>query len=491
MKKLAAIAALFGLLTAVGLAQDQKSLYSRPGVPTTEALNQLHLKLAWRSYLPVRGLRDGVNSVQVLGNQLLVQSRSGSLIAVDAATGDQLWALQIGLPYKGMHYVGYNAASIFIVNGTRMYAVDRRSGNLEWEYDLGTVPSAPPAADADRLYICLTGGQLAVYTLPKANVLDGGVPVVKKAPPPIDEPQSYDKTYSPHGVRGLRISSLGTRSMGDATRQRQTTGIHPVFAWNYLTDVRLEDTPIVTPEFVCLAGGRGVFMASTKAERKLIYHFQNEAPPSSPIGQLGDTAYLAAQDFNLYAINLRRGRIEWRFPANAPALRKPEVTDEDVYLSPDQGGLFRIDRSAGTEIWRNRDADRFLAMNPKYVYAMNRSGRLLILDRGRGRTLASYDMRDFVVPVTNELSDRVYLCANDGLLLCLHDQSYPKPLVNKTMIEAKKPQTKPPADAAPPEKPAEEKPPADKPKPAAKPPADKPKAEKPKAAEKDKEMEKK
>ena len=76
----------------------------------------------------------------------------------------------------------------------------------------------------------------------------------------------------------------------------------------------------------------------------------------------------------------------------------------------------------------NRDADRFLAANPKFVYAADLSGRLLILDRATGLRLASYEgARDFTVPFSNAANDRLYLVANSGLVVCLHDRDYAIP----------------------------------------------------------------
>ena len=67
------------------------------------------------------------------------------------------------------------------------------------------------------------------------------------------------------------------------------------------------------------------------------------------------------------------------------------------------------------------------------MYATDASGRLLVLDRNRGTQLAGYDPGDFVVPISNESTDRLYLASNDGLLLCLHDRDYAVPVRMKTV----------------------------------------------------------
>src|SRR5262249_8233302 len=83
----------------------------------------------------------------------------------------------------------------------------------------------------------------------------------------------------------------------------------------------------------------------------------------------------------------------------------------------------------------------FLAVNSKVVYATDRSRRLLMLDRARGTQLNSLDTRDFVVPIANELTDRIYLAANNGLFMCLHDRDNTKPQHNRK-VERQEPEKK-------------------------------------------------
>ena len=83
----------------------------------------------------------------------------------------------------------------------------------------------------------------------------------------------------------------------------------------------------------------------------------------------------------------------------------------------------------------NAAADYFLAANPKYVYALDASGHFLVLDRRRGVTLSGFDTRDFVFPISNDVTDRIYLAANNGLIVCLRDREYPKPIRHRQREE--------------------------------------------------------
>jgi len=75
---------------------------------------------------------------------------------------------------------------------------------------------------------------------------------------------------------------------------------------------------------------------------------------------------------------------------------------------------------------------------------------LLVLDRARGTLLARYEgVNDFLVPMANELTDRIYLASNDGLLVCLHDRDIPNPIHVKN-VEEKKPSVRQPESGKPP-----------------------------------------
>jgi PQQ-like domain len=136
-------------------------------------------------------------------------------------------------------------------------------------------------------------------------------------------------------------------------------------------------------------------------------------------------------------VDMVTGRVLWRHTAGSAIYRKPFATRDDLYVSSERNGLTRLNRETGETLWSikrgNRqltsqpDLDRVLAVNRKFVYATDRSGRLAVVDRIRGTILSTYDIRDFVVLTPNEWTDRLYLAAQNGLVLCLHDREYVLP----------------------------------------------------------------
>ncbi len=471
MKKLAALVAVIVLMETTVTAQEPPQLYTRPALPSAEALDRLNLKLAWRANVPTQGKRDGFFSIQVLDDQILVQTRSGTVSAIRAEDGTTQWSVPLGVPYRVTHLLGRNNSSVLAVSGTQLYALDRNTGIPQWEFSLPAALSAPPVADNELLYFCFGNGRLSAFVLPKTGPSPGKAGGTDKKPdkgalppsPPANPilPGSGPPAY-PEATPNLPVGELAAR------------GPQPIFLWEFQSETRVDQAPLATQDRLLWAGVDGTFFATPKSEARVQYSFKAFAPLAAPPGQFQDIAYVAAQDYNVYALDIRAGKILWRFTGAAAIFRKPEVNDQDIYVAPHRSGLFRIDRLTGETLWRQPKAERFLSANKKFVYAVDSSGRLLILDRKYGTRLTTFDTRDFVVPISNEQTDRLFLGSHDGLLICLHDRDYVKPLAMKKETaepptpgdktkEGKKPEKPAQPEEKNPEKPEPEPKPKDKP----------------------------
>jgi outer membrane protein assembly factor BamB len=428
-------------------------LYTDPAVPSPATLDRLNLKLAWRAYLPTDGRRDGIFSMQMTDKQTLVQLRSGAVISLDTKTGTLQWVAQVGVAYVPPVGFGVNDQSVFVTKGVQLFALDRATGRTQWEFFLPSVAAAAPVADEERFYVPLGTGRLAAFELPRAesgpSTPGGGkqpeaVPAPSASPEPTYTPSKSvlgstgqsTQSISAATSMGQRIRAIGPISSAiEARQQGGGLGPQPHLLWDYVAETRLELAPVLTNEYLLLAGYSGAFYAMAKVNGRHLYRFQAGPPLTAPIGQHGDIAYVASEDYTVYAHDIVQGRILWRFLGGGPITQKPRVTDDSVYVIPARAGLYRLDRKDGRTIWRSAAAERFLAVNKKFVYAVDAQGRLLVLDKARGTQLSVYDgARDFVVPLANEQTDRLYLASNDGLLLCLHDRAYPTPLRVKQVV---------------------------------------------------------
>jgi outer membrane protein assembly factor BamB len=418
MMRFACVGLAVALACTAAPSQDRDLVWTAPEVPAREALDRLHLQLAWTAAVQNESSRDGVATVQCTGRLLLVQTRSGLVTALDSETGQTRWRTRVGRPYQKPWPLAFNRKAVFVINGTDLFSLDRATGATNWQFSLPSGVSAPPVAGDHQIYVGFGTSRLSAYLLPQSDQTSGNL--------------STDVVDYLKGEEQAAGYPEGT-----VLKQ-------PLLAWTSLTRLRVEWPLSIGPKGVLVTAPEGDLLSLEKyplATRKAteIYriHLTDLPIPAGP-GQYETEAYIGGQDASVYSVNIDTGRIDWRFVAGGPIARAPVATREDVYVVAHGTGMARIDRATGQPAWRlprgnvvytaNRDADRFLACNPKFVYATDASNRLLVLDRATGLRLSTYEgMRGFNVHFSNSLNDRLYLAAHSGLIVCLHDLDYPKP----------------------------------------------------------------
>jgi len=457
MKRFAALAIAFVLIEATLSAQTPARVTSRPTVPTTEALTRLNLKLAWKAFMPMDGKKDGIFSVQVLGDQVYVQLRSGAVIALNGETGQKLWHARYATAYKPIFRLGHNYNTIFQISGTHLYALDRPSGQLAWVWDMAASPSAGPVADAEKLYLCMLGNKIRVYDLMAANGMRDGPPPGTEAYVKAKKDEEVRKETASEGTPKSRTgyatqSTIGSRGMNSVIAQGPYAGVGisdglnnwslPLL-WSYTGDGRIDQAPLLTPRdpdhpgYVMLSGHDGSVVVSSKIESQVVGKTDVGSAISAPMNHYGDTAYVPTDSGRLLALSIEFSRPVWRVGLGGAINERPAVTDEDVYAVSSRGGLHRVDRVKGDILWNNSKAVHFLAESKKVVYALDKLGNLLLIDRARGTELSRLDTRDLTEAIQNDYTDRVYLAANDGMIFCVRERDNAKPLWNKKYQEDK------------------------------------------------------
>jgi outer membrane protein assembly factor BamB len=408
------------LLTAAVQAQVPRArIYSRPGLPSTEALRRLNLTEAWHAYVPMDGRRDAIIRVEFDGRSLYVLTKSGGIVRLDPETGEQKWRARVGKPYTLLPVFAANDRSVYVVANADVYALDRERGTQKWSYVLRGGLSAGPAVDEQQIYIPSANSRLYAFYLPFIRADAGGEASASPRSPVYGNP---DPT-------------------GEA---------RPSPVWEEETLITLVFKPLQTSDYLFLISPDGKAVGYTKVLRESTlsaeaYRFSTEGRVRVQPGQYGEIAYVGSDDSAVYAININNGKLRWRHTTGSAITRRPIALEKDIYVTSSREGLARIDRESGDALWKipfgaalvpaNVDADRFLAANERFVYASDNSGRLVILDRKRGTRLSTLDTTAFRFPVVNDTTDRLYLASNDGLIVCLHDRDQTTPIRHRSALE--------------------------------------------------------
>jgi outer membrane protein assembly factor BamB len=167
-----------GIVIMVSLAagiHGQSGRLGSLGLPSVSALDRLNLRTEWSLQLPMEINRDAIMQAQTIDEQLFVQTRTGLFFAIDSRTGQIQWQKQLGNGgYSVMHPAAANQRLVFVTHVTKLYAFHRYTGNVEFEIDLGSGPTAGLAADDTGVY-CVLGmrsGNSAAHRITVYNLLN-------------------------------------------------------------------------------------------------------------------------------------------------------------------------------------------------------------------------------------------------------------------------------------------------------------------------------
>ena len=314
-----------GLLLILGVtaakAQAPFRIYTQPPIPQSETLAMLDLVLGWRTYLQFDGRHDGMYTVQVTqpdGRQILVQARSGGIFALDAETGVTQWRARLPASYANALPLGYNEKFVFAVTGAHLSAFNRATGTLEWEVMTPGGCSAAPVADDERIYLTLSSGRISTYLLPKppTTITVPKPPDAPKADRPLIDLNRHLLTNDTYPEAGMTSNEMRRMIFGDPLERGgamfggRRVNFHKV--WEYGAESRIEMTPLLTPEFLFLGGYTGTMYALNKFDGKPLYRFTAGPPLTAQLGQYDLLAYVASQDYTVYALDIVPGRTLWR-----------------------------------------------------------------------------------------------------------------------------------------------------------------------------------
>ena len=426
-------------------AADNLRVFSQPEIPSQEVLDRLNLKMMWRAFSPMEGKRDGYHDIQISENQVIAQTRSGTVIVFNSETGEVIWKSHFGKPYQVFFNLAFNDKFVFAVNENDLYALDRRNGNIAWQSSFGISISAPPSVDKHHLYLSGSNGRIYCYALPlfKKNGEFLGYEksdffnrITKKAI--VDVPDN-----------DAEADALAPAFGAGTSRSR---GPQPKIVWEFQTRLILNYPLLVTDEIVSAVGIKGDLVALNKhsdlshTTLEANQGYSADKPVIVPPSLYESIAYIGSMDACLHSFDLQSGKLLWRYTIGSTVHHRPFVTDNEIFVTAERNGLVKLSRETGLPMWNinngNRfspsqeKSDRLIAANSKFLYTLERSGRMVIIDRNNGAYLTTWDTHDFVFPVVNRTNDRLFLAANNGLLISMRDRDFVKPMLHvKKSIE--------------------------------------------------------
>jgi hypothetical protein len=358
-------------------------------------------------------------------NTLFVQTNQAVLHAIDAETGQTLWANQVGRRGHPSLRPGVNENFVAVINGSYLYIVNRASGKLLWKSQLEDAPGAGAALSQKRVYVPMVNGLVVSYLLePMKDPLEelGLIRDLKDLTPEEQEEQEAERRKS------IRISQesappLACRSYGRALVQPFVTR---------QTDEK---------EYVVWPTDRGFLFVGSIARREnhftMRYRLATDAgiaaqPTYSPgnpnLPNDSGVIYAASRDGFVHAVSEKSGDPLWRFSAAEPILEPAVVIDQNVYVVTQPGGMYCLDAETGAERWWAYGVAQFIAASNDRVYVADKRNRIAVLRAESGARLDTVAVRGMDIKLINSQTDRLYLASDSGLVQCLHELELSEPV---------------------------------------------------------------
>lgn len=380
MKRSTFLAAL--LLTVLCAdAFAQRSLAVR--IPTARELARFGLERAWASQATIEIGRDVVRYMVLDEDNLYVQTSGGTVTAFDNETGKKRWALQLGDKDEPSFAATSNDEMVLIIAGIHMYSVEKFSGDLLWTLKMNKQASTSPVVDEDQVYFGSLDGSVHAYDLKKI------------------------------------------RELHDQDRLPQWTNV--AYNWRYKSAKEVTSPPVVGGGLVHFASRDNSLYAITAGERKLQWQFETRKPISAALGTSGGVLFLASEDFNVFCVDKITGSIRWQYIAGLPIRVQPRVINDDVFVFPARGGMNCLSRISGRrKYWRPNYVD-FVGATRQLLFVSDRVNNLVVLSRKDGAVVGALPYRGYKFRYANELTDRIYMATQTGLVVCIREigQEFP------------------------------------------------------------------
>ena len=178
---------------------------------------------------------DGRGHRRLRQRRSIAASGFGELVALDAASGNRIWAFKMGAPARSAPTA--SGGKVFVVSATNvLYAVNAADGTEAWQYpgipeSAGVLSAASPAASGDIVVVPYSSGEVIAFNAATGDAemgrrrhpLDAHAWRCRASTDVAASPVIYEGVVYATGVSGRTIAvrlSDGERAVGAEYRQR-------------------------------------------------------------------------------------------------------------------------------------------------------------------------------------------------------------------------------------------------------------------------------
>ncbi len=220
----------------------------------------------------------------------------------------------------------------------------------------------------------------------------------------------------------------------EQTGKDVTSGIGKVIPlWTFETGTLVTGSPVNDGHLVFIGDANGNLYALNIKTGKIKWCWVGSAPLLNSVAVHDKRVVFGSTDSNWYCLSTEKGESIWRFKTAAPIIAEPMIFD-NIVLAGGSDGIFRaIELATGRLIWQNSDIQGHLESKPVVYNDMVIFGtwanKLYALDRQNGKTVWEWhDSRPGALYspaacLPAILGNSIFIVAPDRYLSCIAAES--------------------------------------------------------------------
>lgn len=209
--------------------------------------------------------------------------------------------------------------------------------------------------------------------------------------------------------------------------------------WKTTTLGQITARPALRDRRLYFASEGGDVYACIARNKRGLWMFRTEGPVVADLVVDDNGVYVASLDRSLYLLDPGTGGQRWRARFESPLREPPVVYPDTAYQFSFHEGLVALQTglvSSDERIrWKLAAGRQVLTRDERYVYALSRDARLLVVERDSGTVRSAIDTGGLGIgiPVTDQTT--IYLAGSDGRIFCAKPLGTP-PLSREAVLAA-------------------------------------------------------
>ena len=356
---------------------------------STGALTSLELENAWRTQAVMDPRGETLAHFLADEEVVIVVSSSGSVTAMSAESGRELWVRQLGgindLPMPP----ATNDDILVVTTGPVAWGVNKFSGDVVFRQRLKFHPTAGTAVGEQNCYFPMPDGSLHAYSI---STLE------------------YKERYN------VLPPTIALPSL-----------------WQFNLNEKIRQPPAVAGNVVVFATEtRNVHAVSGQGESfyQQLLNARITAPPVIDVFGEDEAVIVSTADRNLYSFNLTNGRLQWYVPVERPIYRRPMIFQGRAYFVMGRSGMSAVSTKQGRyveqisedgipERWFVPGVKTIVGLAGRYMYGVDVNRRLVAIDPNSAKIVGAAPIPRHEHAVQNAVTDRIYLATANGHVMCL------------------------------------------------------------------------